>query len=250
MIEIDARTLDHQRKQPTSDIPGAIVGRWLVYLRLFSFDIKHVAGVKHKGPNALSRRPGMEEELRELAEGGEEAVRRLEEFVDAELVAMWVSAEEEEACTGFCNSVSQSFSMSFPMFCGGEEDRGDAGSFCFSFNKAMYEGEESLQRVGEYLKVMRRLTGLPDGEFKWFKAFAVKFLLRDGVLYQRAKTGMPPRRVLGNTKDNMEVLRRLHDESGHRRRDRTYEKAQLRYYWDSLYRDIDRYTRSCEAYQK
>ena len=82
LIEIDARTLVHQLNQPTSDLPEAIVGRWLAYIRLFSFDIKHVMGVKHKGPDALSRRPGTEEELRELVEGGEEAVRRLEEFVD------------------------------------------------------------------------------------------------------------------------------------------------------------------------
>ena len=78
LIEIDARTLVHQLNQPTSDLPGAIVRRWLAYIRIFSFDIKHVAGVKHKGPDALSRRPGTEEELRKLAEGGEEAVRRLE----------------------------------------------------------------------------------------------------------------------------------------------------------------------------
>ena len=163
---------------------------------------------------------------------------------------MWVSTEEEEACKGFCNSVSHSFSMLFPMFRGGEGERGDAVGFCFSFNKAMYEGEGNLQRVGEYLETMRRPAGILDGEFKRFKGFAVKFLLRNGVPYRRAKTGMPPKRVLGNTKDRMEVLRQLDDKSGHRGRDGTYEKARLRYYWDCLYRDIDRYIRSCEECQK
>ena len=225
LIEIDVRTLVHQLNQPTSDLPGAIVGRWLAYIQLFSFDIKHVAGVKHKGPDALSRHPGMEEEVRELAEGGEEAVRRLEEFVDGELDAMWVSAEEEEPCTGFCNSVFHSFSMLFPMFRGGEGEPGNVVGFCFSFNKAMYEGEESLQRVGEYLETMRTPAGMPDGEFKRIKGFAVKFLLRYGVLYRHAKTGISPRRVLGNAKDKEEVLGQLHDESGHRGRDGTYEKA-------------------------
>ena len=61
---------------------------------------------------------------------------------------------------------------------------------------------------------------------------------------------MPPRRVLGNTKDKIEVLRQLHQESGHRGRDGTYEKAELRYYWDGLYRDIDRYIHSCEERRK
>ena len=207
-----------------------------------------MAGVKHKGLDALSRHPGTEEELRDLAEGGEEAVRRLEESVDGELDTMLVSTEKEEACTVFCNSVSHSFSMLFSMFCGGEGERGDVVGFCFSFNRAMYEGEENLQRVGEYLETMRRTAGMPDGEFKWFRGFAVKFLLRDGVLYRRTKTGMPPRRVLGNTKEKMEVLRQLHNESGHQGRDGPYEKAGLRYHWDGLYRDIDRYIRSCEEY--
>ena len=72
--------------------------------------------------------------------------------------------------------------MSFPMFCRGEGERGDAVGFCFSFNKAMYEGEENLHRVGKYPETMRRPAEMPDGEFKRFTGFAVKFLLRDGVL--------------------------------------------------------------------
>ena len=215
LIEINARTIVPQLNQPTSNLPAAIVGPWLAYTRLFSFDIKNVAGVKYKGPDALSRRPGVEEELRELAEGGEQAVWRLGEFVDRELNDMWVSAEEEEACTWFCNSVPHSFSISFPMFREGEGERGDAVGFCFSFNKAMYEEEENLQRVGEYLETMRRPAGMLDGECEWFKGFVVKFLLRDGVLYRGAKMGMPLRRVLRNAKDKEELLRQLHDESGH-----------------------------------
>ena len=61
---------------------------------------------------------------------------------------------------------------------------------------------------------------------------------------------MPPRRVLGNVKDKKQVLRQLHDKSSHRGRDRTSEKARLRYYWDGLYRDIDRFIRHCEECQK
>ena len=86
----------------------------------------------------MSRRPGTEEELRELVEGREEVVPRLEEVVDGELDTMWVSMEEEEACTRFCNSVSHLFTLSYPMFRRGEGEHGDAVGFCFSFNKAMY----------------------------------------------------------------------------------------------------------------
>src|SRR5947209_3716300 len=88
LVEIDARSLVYQLNQPTSDLPGTVVGRWITYIWLFDFEIRHVAGTKHKGLDALSRRPGTEEELWELREGGEEAMERLEEFVDAELGTM------------------------------------------------------------------------------------------------------------------------------------------------------------------
>ena len=97
---------------------------------------------------------------------------------------------------------------------------------------------------------MRTPAGMPYGEFKRIKGFTVKFLLRDGVLYWLAKKGMPPIRVLGIAKDKEKVIRQLHDESSHRRRDGTYERELLRYYWDGLYRDIDHYIRSCEECQK
>ena len=35
---------------------------------------------------------------------------------------------------------------------------------------------------------------MPSREFKRFKGFAVKFILRDGVLYLRSKREMPTRK--------------------------------------------------------
>jgi hypothetical protein len=54
--------------------------------------------------------------------------------------------------------------------------------------------------------------------------------LRDGVLYRRGKVGLPPRRVLVKEEDKEQVLRCLHDQSGHRGRDGTYQKAKVLYY--------------------
>ena len=62
MVEIDARTLVHQLNQPASDLPESVVNRWLAWIRLFTLDIKHVAGTKHGGPDALSRRGKAEED--------------------------------------------------------------------------------------------------------------------------------------------------------------------------------------------
>ena len=55
-VEIDARTLVPQLNQPASDFPGFIVNRWLPWIRMCSFEIKHVASRRARGPNALTRR--------------------------------------------------------------------------------------------------------------------------------------------------------------------------------------------------
>jgi hypothetical protein len=79
--------------------------------------------------------------------------------------------------------------------------------FCFSFRKGIYEGDEGLWRVGEFLATMRRPVGMEDAGFKQFKNFALRFLLREGVLYRRGKAWMPPRKVLVKDEDKGEVLR-------------------------------------------
>ena len=57
LVEIDAKTLVYQLNQPATDLPGSVVNRWLAWIRLFDFELKHVSGTKHGGPDSLSRRP-------------------------------------------------------------------------------------------------------------------------------------------------------------------------------------------------
>jgi len=51
LVEIDAKTLVHQPNQPALDLPGLVVNRWLAWIKMFSFEIKHVAGKRHGGPD-------------------------------------------------------------------------------------------------------------------------------------------------------------------------------------------------------
>src|SRR5258706_3818075 len=56
LVEIDAKTLVHQLNQPASDLPGSVLNRWFAWIRRVDFELKHVAGTKHGGPDALSRK--------------------------------------------------------------------------------------------------------------------------------------------------------------------------------------------------
>jgi transposase InsO family protein len=61
-VEIDAKTLLHQLNLPIVDLPGAMVTRWITWIRLFDFDVRHIPGRQHSGPDGLSRRPADDEE--------------------------------------------------------------------------------------------------------------------------------------------------------------------------------------------
>jgi hypothetical protein len=44
LFEADANTLVHQLHLSTNDLPRALVTRWIAWIRLFDFDVKHVPG--------------------------------------------------------------------------------------------------------------------------------------------------------------------------------------------------------------
>lgn len=79
IIELDAKTLVAQLNRSATDLPGALVTRWIAWIRLFDFDLRHVPGKKHSVADALSRRPRNEEEEEEKEEVD------VDDFIDAEL---------------------------------------------------------------------------------------------------------------------------------------------------------------------
>jgi len=90
LVEIDAMTLVHQLNQPPSDLLGSVVNRWLAWISIFTFEIKHIARKRHRSPDGLSRRRRSVEDSNE-----EEGVEELEEEMDADLAVNEVDSEEE-----------------------------------------------------------------------------------------------------------------------------------------------------------
>ncbi|KAJ8454791.1 hypothetical protein ONZ51_g12825 [Trametes cubensis] len=55
LLEVDAKFLEKMIKEP--DLPNAPMTRWVVYLQLFDFTLRHIPAEKGKAQDALSRRP-------------------------------------------------------------------------------------------------------------------------------------------------------------------------------------------------
>ena len=53
LVETDTRTLMWFLNQPPNDLLNAMMTRWLSYIRLFDFDVKHVPGNKNGAADAL-----------------------------------------------------------------------------------------------------------------------------------------------------------------------------------------------------
>lgn len=54
-LEADAKFLAQMFHAP--DLPNAAMNRWICYIQLFDFELKHVPAASHKAPDGLSRRP-------------------------------------------------------------------------------------------------------------------------------------------------------------------------------------------------
>ena len=205
------------------------MGRWLAYIRLFSFDIIHVPGTKHRGPDSLFRRPPTEEEEEERRRNGNREETEIEETIEGALGRL--SIEEEEA------EVENSIGEVMSAHRGSKEVDG--------------EEQDETERIVTWLLTMGRPSGMTDMEFARFKREATKYLVRDGILYRRpGNSGGPPRKVISLLSDKQRILVNLHDESGHRERDATYTKVRNRFYWKRLYTDVDKFVQSCEKCQK
>lgn len=95
LLETDANVLVAQLNGAASDLPGSLLTRWIAWIRLFDFDIKHVPGNKHTAADGLSRRPRTKSDDRDELEEQD-----IEDFIDAQLYSVRIApisvAEEDD----------------------------------------------------------------------------------------------------------------------------------------------------------
>jgi hypothetical protein len=89
ILEIDYKTLVHQLNKPASDLPNSAIARWLAWIRLFTFDIRYVAGKSYTAADSLSRRP-----CTTLDNLNEKNAVGIDEFIKAQLFTYTIFASE------------------------------------------------------------------------------------------------------------------------------------------------------------
>jgi ribonuclease HI len=90
VLETDSQVLVHQINGKADDVPGSLVLRWISYLLLFDFTVRHVPGKKNRVADGLSRKhAGPSDQMDAQVEGD------IEEFVDLHLNTVQVNGEPE-----------------------------------------------------------------------------------------------------------------------------------------------------------
>ena len=80
VLETDAQVLVHQLKGSMFDLPGALINRWIAWVCMFDFEVRHIKGKDNVVADALLRLPVTEEAMRERDEAGD-----IDEFVDSQI---------------------------------------------------------------------------------------------------------------------------------------------------------------------
>ena len=212
-LEVDAKTLVAQLNRTATDLPGALVTGWLAWIQLFDFDVKHVPGKKHTAADGLSRRPSA------AGEGLED--QDIDDFVDAQLACIEV--------------------------CSGRMVRGDHMNE-IRILKESYSARS--EQIAQYLTTLKRPEDIPRSVFHKWKKHALQFVVQNDHLFRQKSKNVPLRRVVDDERTQREIIRAMHDGTGHKGRETTYHRIAQRYWWQGMWQQVKIQVRGCDACQR
>ena len=76
-----------------------------------------------------------------------------------------------------------------------------------------------------YLLLLQPPDVMTDKAFNSFKQYALKFVVHEGLLFWRAKVTMSLRHGIWDEHEQKKIVTELHDPSGHRGKQGTYQKV-------------------------
>ena len=82
-------------------------------------------------------------------------------------------------------------------------------------------------------------------EFRRFKREALKYKVYKRKLWRLLIKGMLIKLIVDKEEIKAQILREVYNQSGHKRRESTYHRLSQRYFWNSSYKDVKDYIKSC-----
>ncbi len=195
-----------------TNFSDALVTRWLVWIRFFDFDVRHVLDIKHTAADDLFKKSFSFNDLKKVAEE-----KNIDDWVNTQLDCVrvfFVSTAEEE-----------------------------------SFSILIFEYFEKSQKIVVYLFTLRKLFEMSLKEFNKFKKKVLRFKFQRDQFFRRNSKNVFMKRMIDDFEKRQRILKQFHDESDHRDKKDIYKRIIDRYWWNDLYDDAQKYVKICSQCQ-
>ena len=220
IVEVDAKYIKGMLSEPDLQ-PNATVNRWIQGIKMFTFELVHVPAERHRGPDALSRRP--------VANG-----EPIEDDDDS-----WL---DEIALLTF---IPYHDFPPFPNFEQTPEPKVTSSMQCYHMQQKQ---EETMQAIYKFL-LTAELPTLPNLQAKRrFFSKAGEFFLQNSRMYKK-NGNRPPILVITDPKHKYSILLHAHEKLGHRGMFAVLEVIRNRFYWPNMRADINHHVKSCHECQ-
>ena len=209
IVGVDCASIKGMLNKP--DIQAsAHINRWIDAILMFDFELVHIPGEKHKGPDALSRRGFTPEEK-------EEGLRPVTWIDDMTLII--TSQKKKAKVKGI-----------------------QVGAILRN------DQEEELLQILEFLVTLKPPGGLDKKKGKVFAQKAAHFYVQGLGMYKRQKNATD-QKVIFPVERRREILEEMHEGIGHRGEWAVWEALRLRFYWPRMRRDVTEHIKSCHTCQ-
>lgn len=229
IVEVDAQYIKGMINNPDVQ-PNATINRWIAGILLFHFDLEHVPGTGHKGPDGMSRRGRAEgdaeepkDDLDEALEGGFSFYFDRQVPWDSRAEVLVILATEASADV---------------------EDSKEEGAPTSDW---IEKQERRLLQVHEFLETLKRAAGMSDAEFKVLIRHAIEYFVRDGKLWKKSPDGV--HRLVPNRSKRSGLISLAHDELGHKGVFAVKEMLRRRFWWPGMAEDVKWHIRTCHECQ-
>jgi hypothetical protein len=192
ILEINARVLVDQLNRFDTNFSDALVTDWLVWIRLFDFEVRHVLDIKHIAADDLFKKSSSFNDLKKVAEK-----KNIDDWMNIQLDCVRVF------------SVSTAKEKLFSIL--------------------IFEYFEKSQKIIVYLFTLRKLSEMSLKKFNKFKKKVLRFKLQKDQFFRRNSKNVFMRRVIDDLEKRQRILKQLHDESDHRDKKNIYKKIIDRY---------------------
>ena len=211
-IEIDVNILIAQLNCFTADLSEALMIRWLTWICLFDFNVRHIFDKRYTATDELFRKScELSNDIDKVHE------ENIDDFINKQFNCVRV-------CSMRVNKNNDEQSLK-------------------------NEYSEKFQRIIYYLITLTRSNHLDRREFRKFKNWTLQFFVRDRHLFKRVTKNILLWRVIDKAENQTIILKQFYDESEHREREKIYRRVTNRYWWRNLYRNYEKYIVNCESCQ-